>query len=191
MKRGRGTASLVLGVALAIGTSARAQEPAVRFDALADRLTRGETIWVTDLAGREVRGRLAGVSTDELTLDGPTPRRFSADDVQRIRRRDRDPLKNGTLVGLAIGAGLGTAWCIGAVADDSGDLDARVECAEGFTVFPGLGALAGLVVDAVVPGRMRIVYRAPPAARRGTGARVTITPSAAAGRRGVRVSLTF
>ena len=43
------------------------------------------------------------------------------------------------------------------------DIDARVECAEGFTVFPALGALIGLVVDALIPGRARVVYEAPPA----------------------------
>jgi hypothetical protein len=32
------------------------------------------------------------------------------------------------LIGLGIGASLGTAWCIGAIADNSGDVNARVEC---------------------------------------------------------------
>jgi len=45
---------------------------------------------------------------------------------------------------VGVGGAMGTAWCIGAVADDSAEIDARVECAEGFIVFPGLGALIGL-----------------------------------------------
>jgi DNA-binding response OmpR family regulator len=40
------------------------------------------------------------------------------------------------------------------LADDSRDIDARVACAEGFTVFPGLGALIGLAVDAMIPGKV-------------------------------------
>jgi len=64
------------------------------------------------------------------------PRRhtLAAADVRRVGVRPRDSLKNGALIGLGSGGGMGAAWCIGAIADDSGDIDARVECAEGFTV---------------------------------------------------------
>jgi hypothetical protein len=109
-----------------------------------------------------VRGRLERLSSDGLVLEADTVETFSAQAVRRVRARDRDSLKNGTLIGLAVGGGLGTAWCVGAIADDSGDIDARVECAEGFIVFPALGALIGLAVDAVIPGKLRVVYQAPP-----------------------------
>ena len=79
-----------------------------------------------------------------------------------VRAREHDPLKNGMLIGLGVGAALGSAWCIGAIADDSGDIDARVECAEGAIVFPGLGTLIGLAIDAAIPGRMRLVYQTSP-----------------------------
>jgi hypothetical protein len=117
---------------------------------------------VTDTTGREVHGRLERLSSDSLVLKGDGIGPFAASDVRLIRARDRDSVRNGTLAGLAVGGGLGTAWCVGAIADDSGDIDARVECAEGFTIFPALGALVGLAVDAVIPGRMRVVYQASP-----------------------------
>jgi hypothetical protein len=111
-------------------------------------------------------------------------------DVRRVRARAGDSLKNGALIGLGIGAGMGAAWCVGAVADDSGDIDARVECAEGFTVFPGLGALIGLVVDAAIPGRMRVVYQASPA-REPSRATLMVVPVVTSRARGLAVSVAF
>jgi hypothetical protein len=169
---------------------ASAQEPAGSFDALAGSVQVGQRIWVTDTTGREVRGRLERLSSDGLVLKTRGLETFAAPEVRRVRARARDSLKNGTLLGLAIGGGMGTAWCIGAIADDSGDIDARVECVEGFTVFPGLGALIGLVVDAVIPGRVRVVYQAPksPAA---SPASVTVVPWFSSRVRGLAVSFAF
>jgi hypothetical protein len=147
---------------LAAATAASAQEPAASFDRLADRIQVGQLIWVTDTMGHEVRGRLERLSGDGLVLRTNGLEMFAATDIRRVRARDRDSLRNGTLVGLVIGAGMGTAWCIGAIADDSGDINAGVECAEGLTVFPGLGALVGLIIDAAIPGKVRVVYQAPP-----------------------------
>jgi hypothetical protein len=84
---------------------------------------------------------------------------------------------------------MGTAWCVGAIADDSGDIDARVECAEGFTIFPALGALVGLAVDAVIPGRMRVVYQASPL--QGTSRGLTVLPLISSRTTGLAVSLAF
>jgi hypothetical protein len=175
---------------LAMATAAAAQEPVSSFDGLAGRIQVGQRIWVTDTTGREVRGRLERLSSDGLVLRADGLETFAAPDVRRVRARERDSLKNGTLIGLAIGGGMGTAWCIGAIADDSGDIDARVECAEGFTVFPGLGALIGLVVDAVVPGNVRVVYQASPP-RDAAGASLMVTPMRSSRMRGLAVSFAF
>jgi hypothetical protein len=115
---------------------------------------------------------------------------FAAPDVRRVRARDRDSLRNGTLVGLVIGGGMGTAWCIGAIADDSGDINAGVECAEGFTVFPGIGALIGLTIDAAIPGRMRVVYQASPP-RGASRASVTVVPLFSSRTKGLTVVFAF
>jgi hypothetical protein len=120
---------------LATATAASAQESAASFDALGERIQVGQLIWVTDTKGREVRGRLERLSRDGLVLRTDGLQMFAAPEIRRAR--DRDSLKNGTLVGLLIGGGMGTAWCIGAIADNSSDINAGVECAEGFTVFPG------------------------------------------------------
>ena len=180
---------VLLAAALVAAPAAASAQEASSFDALAGRLRVGQEIWVTDLAGREVRGRLVRLSSDTLVLETGGQGRFGPPDVRRIRARDRDSLRNGALAGLATGGAMAAAWCIGANADDSSDVDARVECAEGIAVYPALGALAGLLVDAVIPGKIRVVYQtAPRSARPFTGTVVSPWLSA---RRGLAVSFTF
>jgi len=115
---------------------------------------------------------------------------FAAPDIRRVRARAADSLKHGTLIGFGVGGAMATAWCIGAAADDSGDLNARVECAEGFTVFPALGALIGLAVDAAIPGKLQVVYEAPP---RGAAPRlsVTVVPLFSSRAKGLALSFAF
>jgi len=180
---------LLLASFLAAAAAPSAQEPAASFDALAGRLQIGQLIWVTDPTGREVRGRLERLSSDGLVLE-EDHLDLAAPDVRRVRTRDRDSLKNGALIGLGIGGGMGAAWCIGAVADDSGNVDARVECGEGFTVFPGLGALIGLAIDAAIPGKLRVIYQASPS-QEAPRARLIIAPSIASRVKGLTVLFAF
>jgi hypothetical protein len=189
MSGGARTVALLVAGVLATAAAASAQAPAASFDALTGRVQIGQLIWVTDPTGREVRGRLERLSTDGLTLQ-ESHVTLAAPDVRRVRTRDRDSLKNGALIGLGIGGAMGTAWCIGAIADDSGDVDARVECAEGFTVFPGLGTLIGLAVDAVIPGKMRVIYQAP-ASHEAPGARLMVAPLVSSRVKGFAVLFAF
>lgn len=180
---------LVMSLGCTVG-AARAQEPAASFEALAGRLHPGQQVWVTDGSGRERRGTLERISRDGLVLAADAAKTLTATDVRRVRIREKDSLKNGALIGLGVGAGLGTAWCVGAVADDSPDMNARVECGEGFTVFPALGALVGMLVDAAIPGSLRVVYQAPGA---GTASRttMTVTPFVSSRATGVAVAFAF
>jgi hypothetical protein len=183
-------ALLLVAGFLATAGAVSAQEPAASFDSLAARIQVGQLIWVTDTMGHEVRGRLERLSSDGLVLRTNGLDMFAAPDVRRVRARDRDSLRNGTLVGLVIGAGMGTAWCIGAIADDSGDIDAGVECAEGFTVFPGLGALIGLTIDAAIPGKVRVVYQASPP-QGASRVSVTVVPVFSSRTKGLTVVFAF
>ena len=189
MARARTIFLVVMGL-LATAAATSAQDASASFEALAGRIRVGQQIWVTDTTGREVRGRLERLTSDELVLKVDGLETFAAPDVRRVRARARDSLKNGTLIGLGVGGGMGTAWCIGAVADDSGEIDAGVECAEGFTVFPGLGALIGLAVDAVIPGRLRVVYQAS-LPREASRARLMVVPLFSSHAKGLAVSFAF
>lgn len=185
--------SIALLVTIAmIGTAraASAQEAAASLEALAARLPVGERIWVTDVKGQECRGRLERLSADELVLNTGGPRVFSASAIERVRVRADDSLRNGTLIGLGLGGAMGAAWCIGAVSDDSGDTNAGVECTEGFIVYPALGALVGLIVDVMIPGKPQVVYQASPRRDR-THASLRLAPFFSSRARGLTVSFGF
>lgn len=179
---------MLLGLSTA--PAAFAQEPITAFDALSARLSVGDRVWVTTATGREQHGRLEQLSLDSLTISGHPAVTVQARDVVRIRRRDHDSVKNGALIGLSVGAALGTVWCVGAIADTSGDLDARVECGEGFTVFPAFATLTGLVVDLVIPGRVREVYRVGAPAQ-ASALRIGVSPLMRRGQRGIALALQF
>lgn len=174
-------------IVLLPGVSA-AQDPVKSFDQLDTRLKVGDTVWVTDAQGREVKGKIQSLSADALALTAGDPRTFAARDVSIIRDRQRDSLKNGTLIGLAIGGGLAAVWCTGAAVDDSPSVSAGTECAEGLIAFGGLGTLLGLGLDAAIPGKMRVVYRAPGAPG---DARLFVAPVLTPRMKGVAVSFAF
>ncbi len=154
-------------VMLVMPAPASAQEPLTSFEQLSSRVTIGDTLWVTDKDGRVTRGRLDQLTTGSLTLQTGRPKLFEAASINVIRQRQHDSVKTGALIGLGVGGAMGTAWCIGAVLDDSGDVDPKVECPEGL-IFAGLGTLTGAGIDAIIPGRLTVIYRgqAPPASTR-------------------------
>jgi hypothetical protein len=57
-------------------------------------------------------------------------------------------------------------------------------------VFPGLGALIGLTVDAAIPGKMRVVYQASPP-RGASRASVTVVPLFSSRTKGLTVVFAF
>jgi hypothetical protein len=185
--------ALAAVIALAVPVFAMAQEPVKAFDQLNTRLKPGDTVWVTDAQGREVKGKLSALSNDALMLDAGGPKTFAARDVSIIRDRQRDSLKNGTLIGFGIGGGLAAAWCIGAVGAESEypEEDPGVECAEGFIVFGGLGTLLGLGIDAAIPGSLRVAYRAPGTSSSPGHARLLIAPVITRRTTGLAVSVVF
>jgi hypothetical protein len=81
----RRTRSVLFVVAGFLATAAvtSAQEAAGSFDALAGSIQVGQRIWVTDVTGREDRGRLERLSSDALTLKASGLETFAAADVQR------------------------------------------------------------------------------------------------------------
>jgi hypothetical protein len=190
MKYTRTAAAILVTALVATPAAAGAQEPVKSFDQLGTRLKPGDTVWVTDAQGREIKGKIESLGAEALTLNADGSRTFPARDVTLVRERQRDSLKNGTLIGLGVGGGIALAWCLGAVSasDYYAEEDASVECAEGTIVFGGLGTLIGLGIDAALPGKMRVAYRA---AGAGGHARLSIAPVITSRTRAVAVSFTF
>ena len=65
---------------------------------------------VVDAAGVETTGRISELGTATLSIAAKSgDYRFNEDQVLVIRQRRADSIKNGVLIGLAIGGGLGLA----------------------------------------------------------------------------------
>jgi hypothetical protein len=123
---------------------------------------RPQQVWVTvDGAAMPLRGSLIDLSADRLTvlLDGRT-REIALDEVLRIDV-DGDPLRNGALIGAAIGG------VLSAPSFRYADPGAAIFFT---TANVGLWAALGAGIDALIPGH-RTIYRKRPPLR--VSARVT------------------
>jgi len=118
-----------------------------------------QTIYVRDTAGIETAGRLLQLNSDSLVvLAGGVERRFEPGDVVRLQKRDS--LRNGTLIGLAVGAAMGllAAGISDCPGEDPGGSCAGVRAttvAVSMGVYTGLGA----GIDALIRGRTTIYER--------------------------------
>ena len=171
--------SLLLAVALAA-----AQEPVRDFSQLNTRLKPGDTVWVTDAQGREVKGEIVDLAPDSLTLKAGPARRFGPADATLIRQRRHDPLWNGALIGFAVGGGLGLGMGNFSGSWDWGD------AAVGAVIFGGIGAGIGVGIDALIPGKKIVAYRAPGPGG-ASSARLSVAPVVTPRTRGAAVSFAF
>jgi hypothetical protein len=174
-------AALVLLPALA-----GAQEPVKSFDQLNTRLKVGDKVWVTDAQGREVPGKIHSLSPDALTLSADGAKTLAAGDVGLIRERRPDSLKNGAWIGLAVGGGLALGACLGST-EGSGDSG---WCAVAFGFYGALGAGLGVGIDALIPGKKLVVYRAP-GSTGASSARFSLAPVITPRHKGIAVSFSF
>jgi hypothetical protein len=163
-------------------TSAQAQELAGTFEQLRVLVKAGDTLTVTDTAGRPVRGKLTNLSASSLSLNiSGTNREFQKADVNTIARRGSDSLKNGALIGLAVGGGLAAA----AVATTSADGYVNTGYfAVALLSYAGIGAGIGAGIDALIEGP-RVIYASPVSPT----TRLSIAPFVRGPRKGVLVSL--
>jgi len=180
---------LMIGVAcllLCAGeTSVGAQEIASSFEQLAVLVKPGDKVTLVDVTGRETKGRIGTLSPDALILLASAgSRQLAEGDVAAITRRHDDSLKNGAV----IGAVAGTAYYVTAAAllagTDDGDVIIATAIAGG-VLFAGLGAAAGVGIDALISGR-QVIYQKPAGRRNGS-----VSPAFGHGRRGAAVTVRF
>jgi len=172
--------SLLLAVALAA-----AQEPVRDFTQLNTRLRPGDTVWVTDAQGREIKGRIVALGADAFTLEGGGGKTFASPDVATITVRRSDSLGNGALIGLGVG-GLGTGLACLATAEGAD----QEWCYLAAVVYGGIGAAIGVGIDAMIPGKKLVAYRAP-GSTGSSPARLSIAPFVTPRVRGVAVAFSF
>lgn len=175
---------MVVAAALVLSPhAAGAQEPVRSFDQLDTRLKAGDTIWVTDAQGQEVKGKVLGMDAASLKLEGRPARTFAAGDVRTVQLKRHENLKGGTLVGLFIGLGFGIAATSAGGCEDGG------ACLAGVALFAGMGAGIGCGIDAMIPENRRdVVFSAQP---QRPGARVSVAPVLTPRTRGIAVSFAF
>jgi hypothetical protein len=166
-------------------TRVQAQGVASSFEQLATQIETGDTITVVDVAGRETQGRVWNVSRDALIFGTSTgPRQLGEGDVAMIRQRRDDSVKNGAIIG-AVSA---TAFfvTVGTLLRDRDGGDVIVSSAiAGGVLFAGMGAAAGLGIDALIT-RRQLIYQKPAGRRT-----VSVSPVFGHGRRGGVVQMTF
>jgi hypothetical protein len=127
-----------------------------------------------------MKGEVAKVSSSSLILLVPGVRTFGATSVSEIRRTDS--IKNGALIGLIIGAGVGIAGIAAMCADGP---DCGPSLAFGAMTM-GIGTAVGAGIDALVGIGGRVLYRSP----QGTG-RVRFSPFSGEDVKGLAVSVSF
>jgi hypothetical protein len=171
---------------------ASAQAVARTFDELNVRVRSGETVYVTDNQSRTIDGLLLTVSTDALVMEAASGRvTLSVAQVDRVRVRRRDSLKNGILEGLAAGAAGGALAALLTDSHDRPSTQCTFFCAgifstgqviaAGMLVGGVLGIGAGTAIDAVIKER-RLVYEKASAAPQ---ARLVVAPLVRRGGAGV------
>jgi hypothetical protein len=152
-------------VTFGVPVVAVAQEPVRSFDQLNTRLKLGDTVWVIDTQGRQLKGKVRELSGTSLTIDSDGVKTFRAETVRTIKR----PTGHRFLWGLTIGFAAGTVSWIALVALAGGDFSE----AAGWEPFAlgAIGAGIGAGMAATMPRKRLDVYRAP-----GTSIALSITP---------------
>jgi hypothetical protein len=92
----------------------------------------------------------------DLALD----REFAASEVAAIARLQPDSKKNGAFIGLGVGAALGAL--MGAYAGELNNTSVAGSAALAGLAYGGLGALIGVGIDALSPGKKVPLYTARP-----------------------------
>jgi len=170
---------------LLLPAPAAAQEPVKSFDQLNTRLKVGDTVWVTDAQGREVKGRITSFGPAAIGVDANGAQVLRADEIRAVEHRRRDSLWNGALIGFGVGLGAGAATLPWACSDSCSGVGQGVLI--GF-LMGGIGAGIGIGVDAAIPGRRQIVYRAGTAS---PSARLSLVPLITPRTKALAVSLSF
>jgi preprotein translocase subunit YajC len=127
---------------------ATAQTRVATLDELRRALAPGDRVIVTDSQGASIHGRVRRVREDGLEIRGKRDATIPFAAMQSLER-PRDPARDGMLLGAGIGAGIGGALFVYALAVDRNEFD---EWAPTYLGLTGVSALVGAVVGRALDG---------------------------------------
>jgi hypothetical protein len=197
--------AVAAALAVVVGAGfAAAQEPVETFDQLNTRLKVGDTVWVTDAQGREVKGQIRDIQPSSLMLDADGTKTFQASDVRQLVERGVRSTKACVFWGLVGGSGAGvlaalatrgplsTTWCVGTVPADVACSPTRTGLGDEAWFLVPAGAGVGLAVGAFLASRAlgpkNVIYSAPGGQ---PSARLTLAPIMTRHTKGVRLAISF
>jgi hypothetical protein len=126
----------------------------------------GDVVYVTDIGGTTVKGKLAAMTADTVSLRGAAgPRQMPTDTIRDIRWQRRDSILNGVLIGAGVGAIPGLYW----LAVDPNECTGL--CPEEYA-FIAIGAVAGGLIDYAITRKVTIY---PVVTRSGYGLQASFT----------------
>src|SRR5262245_40759034 len=162
-----------------------AQGVASSFDQLAVLVNPGDKITVVDVTGKEAKGRIEKLSRDKLTLVTTAGSwELGEADVALIRQRRDDSLKNGAVIGAVAGTVYYATLAALFWSSDGGDVIVSTVVRGGVTA-AGLGAAAGVGIDALVRS-LQVIYRKAPGENS-----VSVAPLLGHGHRGAAITVKF
>ena len=173
--------SALVNLALAVTSAGVASaQPAASLEDL--KLVKTATrVTVVDMQSGRFQGTIADASESLLLLRiGSEIRRFEAAEIRSVHIRKEDSLVNGTLLGAAVGGGVTSLLFL-----DNECRDDQV-CYKAVAAYAGLGALAGLAIDALIHGTT-VIYDAASRSERP----LRVVPMTGGGRRGIGVMIRF
>jgi len=155
----KGRTAVLGALALALATTAHAQELASNFDQLRVLIKAGDAIHVKDSKGQDVGGRLLDLSPDTLrVLVNGSTREFNASDVDIVTAARHGNVAKGAKIGLATGAGFGALTMFMAM-----NGTCRNECVPyvvaATLIYGGIGAGLGAGFSAMSTGQHVIFAR--------------------------------
>jgi hypothetical protein len=162
--------------------NAAAQE-ARSLDQLQVLVKPGDKVFVTGNDGNVTKGKILGLTSTSLRfLSNGTTRDLREAEVFKIQQRRQDSLKNGAIIGGAVGMGL----VIAALAWECGSCRTG-EVVAGIIAYTGIGAGVGVGIDALIPSKQTIFI----GGIRGPLSHTTIAPILTTSRTGIAVSFSF
>jgi hypothetical protein len=151
---------LALLAAVLAATAAAQQAKPIANWANLSQIGAGSDIRVTLATGKTMRGFVQRVTAESLAINATTSQEMlSRQDIRRVELKKPGHRGRNTLIGLAVGTGVGLA--AGAVADSKSGPGVMFPDL-GKVVFSSAGMLLGTVIGVALPtGGWRDVYRAP------------------------------